>query len=978
MDVDDMFDFLEEEPTKPEIDFSDVDEYLSKRRKEIEEKYKDLLPTNDDKPVLEAHYQGCTHEVALPEGYEATEKTYNPEYPKDPAKTYPFTLDDFQKLSVSCIGQNESVLVSAHTSAGKTAVAEYAIASALKHNQRVIYTSPIKALSNQKYRDLMEQFHDVGLITGDITINEEASCLVMTTEILRNMLYRGNDVMREVAWVIFDEVHYMRDKERGVVWEESIILLPHNVHYVFLSATIPNAFEFARWIANIHQQVCHVVYTDYRPTPLAHFLYPLGGNGIHLVVDKQAKFREDGFNKALSVLGLDSIGVKTPGKRMNDRPDIFKMLSMVSKNNLTPVIFFSFNRKELEQFARTCEKLNLTTEEEKALISKIFNGAIQCLNEEDRKLNQIKDLLPLLLNGIGIHHSGLLPIMKEIVEILFQEGYIKCLFATETFSMGLNMPARTVVFTNVKKFDGKQTRYLRPGEYIQMSGRAGRRGKDDQGTVILMVDQKIEPTVLKNMIFGKADPLTSSFYLGYNMLLNLMKLEAADPEGLISKSFRQFQTNNRLPELQKKLVELEENEKKYIFADEMSIKPLYHLKINIDQYREKLHNQIYREEIIQPFFNDGRLVHIYDENTRFDFGWVPVLEDSRRKKGTIKVLVALKEGALQPTPCPIENGGKAIMTMFPVSFIEGMSTMRLSLPEGTKEKKNIEELNALLAKITKTIRNKFPTGNLPRLDPIKDFKIIDKDIVESINKLKELEERWDKITWTDEMKQELDLYIEREEIREEISVLKSTVVQSKDVILKDELRGMRRVLKRLGYVSEDDIIQTKGRVAAEISSGHEILLTELLFSGVFSNLTPRQATALLGCFVLDEKPKNQVEAPKDLIDPYNTLLETAKRIATVMADCRLSIVVDDYVEIFKPTLFGIIESWCDGVTFAELTKNSDLFEGSIIRALRRLEELLMQMSEASKYMGNPELAKKFDDGITLIKRDIIFAASLYI
>jgi ATP-dependent RNA helicase DOB1 len=195
------------------------------------------------------------------------------------------------------------VLVAAHTSAGKTAVAEYAIAMSLRDKQRVIYTSPIKALSNQKYRELNEVFGDVGLVTGDVTQNESASCLVMTTEILRSMLYRGSEVVREVAWVIFDEVHYMRDKERGVVWEETIILLSQKVKFVFLSATIPNAREFAEWIATIKRQPCHVIYTDYRPVPLQHYMFPAGGEGIFLVVDENGTFKEDNFSKALAALG---------------------------------------------------------------------------------------------------------------------------------------------------------------------------------------------------------------------------------------------------------------------------------------------------------------------------------------------------------------------------------------------------------------------------------------------------------------------------------------------------------------------------------------------------------------------------------------------------------------------------------------------------------------------------------------------------
>ncbi|KAJ3279667.1 ATP-dependent RNA helicase mtr4, partial [Blyttiomyces sp. JEL0837] len=254
-------------------------------------------PAGDGKVNLSIRHQ-VRHQVAIPPDYD-----YKPlsEHvpPAIPAKTYPFVLDPFQASAISIIERQESVLVSAHTSAGKTVVAEYAIAQSLRDHQRVIYTSPIKALSNQKFRELTQEFGDVGLMTGDITINPGASCLVMTTEILRSMLYRGSELMREIGWVIFDEIHYMRDKSRGVVWEETLILLPDKVHYVFLSATIPNALQFAEWICNIHRQPCHVVYTDYRPTPLQHYLFPQNAEGIHLVVDEKSTFREDNFQRAL-------------------------------------------------------------------------------------------------------------------------------------------------------------------------------------------------------------------------------------------------------------------------------------------------------------------------------------------------------------------------------------------------------------------------------------------------------------------------------------------------------------------------------------------------------------------------------------------------------------------------------------------------------------------------------------------------------
>jgi ATP-dependent RNA helicase DOB1 len=438
-------------------------------------------------------------------------------------------LDPFQAQAVSYITKNESVLVAAHTSAGKTVVAEYAIAQSLREGQRVIYTSPIKALSNQKYRDLQEEFSDVGLMTGDITINPTATCLVMTTEILRSMLYRGSEVMREVAWVIYDEVHYMRDKERGVVWEESIILLPHKVRFVFLSATIPNARQFVNWIAKIHHQPCHVVYTNYRPTPLQHYVFAAGGEGLHLVVDEKGKFREKNFQKAMAALqgGKDmeeaianSIGNSGNGKKKRKRSstggkggntDLHRIVKLVMERNLNPVIIFSFSKKDCEKYALELNREDYTDDVEKDLITQVYHNAIESLGEDDRKLPQVEALLPLLKKGIGIHHGGLLPILKEIVEILFSEGLIKALFATETFAIGINMPAKTVVFTNTRKWDGNDFRWVTSGEYIQMSGRAGRRGKDDRGIVIQMMDEKMEPSVCKGILYGKYT-MTDTFH----------------------------------------------------------------------------------------------------------------------------------------------------------------------------------------------------------------------------------------------------------------------------------------------------------------------------------------------------------------------------------------------------------------------------------------------------------------------------------
>merc|ERR1711939_1252810 len=553
------------------------------------------LQAKDDGALVIQH--NIRHQVALPPDYDYVPISQH-KPPAEPARTWKFTLDPFQQVSIYSIQRNESVLVSAHTSAGKTVVAEYAIAQSLKNNQRVIYTSPIKALSNQKYREFAAEFGDVGLMTGDVTINPTATCLVMTTEILRSMLYRGSEIMREVAWVIFDEIHYMRDKSRGVVWEETIILLPDKVRYVFLSATIPNAMQFAEWITKTHNQPCHVVYTDFRPTPLQHYFFPAGADGIHLVVDEKGVFREDNFQKAMSSIA-DKQGddpsnpmARRKGKKRklevnkggNKGPsDIYKIVRMIMTKNYNPVIVFSFSKRECEAYAIQMSTMSFNEDSEKAMVSKVFESALEMLSPEDKNLPQIQHLLPLLRRGIGIHHSGLLPILKETIEILFQEGLIKVLFATETFSIGLNMPAKTVVFTNVRKWDGKEFRNLSGGEYIQMSGRAGRRGLDDRGIVIMMCDEKLEPAVAKDIVRGEQDKLNSAFYLGYNMILNLLRVEGISPEFMLERCFFQFQNAASVTGLEKELAELEQKRADMVIDQESEIKEYYDLRQNINE-----------------------------------------------------------------------------------------------------------------------------------------------------------------------------------------------------------------------------------------------------------------------------------------------------------------------------------------------------------------------------------------------------------
>ncbi|KAF8958427.1 rRNA-processing arch domain-containing protein [Flammula alnicola] len=965
---------------------------------------------------LELKHQ-VRHQVAVPPGYNYVPISKHVP-PTKPDREYKFELDPFQKVSVYAIQRNESVLVSAHTSAGKTVVAEYAIAQCLNRKQRVIYTSPIKALSNQKYREMLAEFGDVGLMTGDVTINPSATCLVMTTEILRSMLYRGSEIMREVAWVIFDEIHYMRDKERGVVWEETIILLPHTVRYVFLSATIPNAMQFAEWICKSHEQPCHVVYTDFRPTPLQHYLFPAGGEGIYLVVNEKGEFREDNFSKAMGKL-QDSMGEdpadskggkgkKGKTKKGGDKKgpsDISKIIKMIMLKNYNPVIVFSFSKRECEGLALTLSKFEFNSTEEQDLISNIFNNAIENLAQDDRQLPQITNLLPLLRRGIGIHHGGLLPILKEVIEILFQEGLIKVLFATETFSIGLNMPAKTVVFTSTRKFDGREFRNISSGEYIQMSGRAGRRGLDDRGVVIMMCDEKLDPNAAKEMVKGEADRLDSAFHLGYNMILNLMKVEGISPEFMLERCFFQFQSSAGIPMLEDELKKEEEARSSTTIPDEALVSQYYDYRQQLDQMVADFREVITHPTYSLPFLQPGRLVKV--KHQKLDFGWGVVINYEKRvppknKAGPkpeelppheqyiVDVLLNCTPGGIPPkdrtnvtpTPAgiqPCAAGQKGVPLVVPVllSTIDGISHIRVFLPKDLRQ----DQARETVWKSVLEVHRRFPDG-VALLDPIENMGIKDDKFKELVKKIAAMEQKmFSSPLHTDPRLPELyTLFSKKKESQERIRNLKKRIQATHDVLQLEELKCRKRVLRRLAFTTSADIVDMKGRVACEISSGDELLLTELIFNGVFNPLSPEQCAALLSCFVFAEKSEQATKLKEELAAPLRVMQEIARRIAKVSKESKLPVDEDEYVSSFKVELMDAVVQWCRGASFSEICKLTDQFEGSLIRVFRRLSELLRQMAQAAKVIGNSELKEKFEKASEMLERpnSVIFCSSLYL
>ncbi|KZT01456.1 antiviral helicase [Laetiporus sulphureus 93-53] len=901
----------------------------------------------EDGTRIELRHQ-VRHQVAVPSTYPYVPISQHVP-PTKPARNFKFNLGPFQQVSVHAIQRNESVLVSAHMSAGKTVVAEYVIAQFLLNRQRVIYTSPIKALSNQKYRDSQVEFEDVGLMTGDITINPSASCLVVTTEILRSMLYRGSEIMREVAWVVFDEIHYMRDKERGVIWEETIILLPHTVRYAFLSATIPNAMQFAEWVCKLHDQPCHVVYTDFRPTPLQHYLFPSGGDEIHLVVNEKGEFREDNFNTAMGMIqqergddpanyesGTSRKANSRKGTEKKEPADIQKFLRTIMARHHDPVIVFAFSKRECEDLALTMSNVDFNDAGELESVAVVFANAIDVLSPDDRVLPQITNVLPLLRRGIGIHRGGLLPILKEVVELLFQDGLIKVLFATETFSIGLNMPAKTVIFTT---------------------------GLDDRGVVVLMCDKKLEPPAAKEMIKGQADCLNSAFRLGYNMILNLMKMEGITMEYMLERSFYQFQNCARIPILERELWQEEDRKRMITIPDESLVAEYSEYRQQLDQLAADFKTVITDPAYSLPFLQPGRLVKVKQQED--DFGWGVIISCQKRrnrpafnpdklpanKQYIVDVLLACDDklevskdrSALSAPnhvrPPPPGHCGVPLVVPVLLSTLYSISRLRVYLP---KDPKSLQARESLY-KSVQEIHRRFQDG-IPLLDPVSDMGITNEKFKVLVKKIHVLENKLSdsKLHGDSRLPGLYALYTNKMSARSASANSERTYKPQ-----ETSCRWSRRMAPlqwRLHYVS------------------------------------PEQCAALLSCFVFAEKSSQVTKLRGDLARPLRAMQEIARRIARVSIESKLAIVEDEYVQSFKVELMDPVMQWCRGASFAHICKLTDQFEGNIIRVFRRLQELTRQMRQAARVIGNVELEEKFEEALEMLERpnSVIFCSSLYL
>lgn len=982
------------------------------------------------------------------------------------AREWPFELDTFQKEAVYHLEGGDSVFVAAHTSAGKTVVAEYAIALAAKHMTKAIYTSPIKALSNQKFRDFRNEFDDVGILTGDVQIRPEASCLIMTTEILRSMLYRGADLIRDVEFVIFDEVHYVNDSERGVVWEEVIIMLPEHVTLIMLSATVPNTKEFASWVGRTKKKDIYVISTPKRPVPLEHFLW--ADKKMFKIVDANKHFLEKGWKDANDALsGRDKIaeaeqkakekeaaavaagrggrgnqrgqqgrggqqrgggnqrggpaqrGRGAPATRghgniartgrgggrtsaAQDKTLWVHLVQHLKKEELLPCCIFVFSKKRCEENADALSTLDFCTAAEKSATHMILEKSLARLKPDDRDLPQIRRIRELLSRGIAVHHGGLLPIVKECVEILFAKTLVKVLFATETFAMGLNLPTRTVVFSGYRKYDNKGFRDLVPGEYTQMAGRAGRRGLDKIGTVIIVAagaEEAPPAGPLRHMMLGEPTKLRSQFRLTYNMILNLLRVEALKIEEMIKRSFSENATQTLLPEHEKQIklseADLEKVKREPCEICDKDIEKCHQASVEFQSLTRDLHLSMLATPVGRRMFQPKRIVVFKGKNDVRTVGILLRDGASRGANSTVQVLEVMFKQARKRenadflpylprfrrmfAPLPQTEAEMDLrLAIIPLQDVEALTSSHLQVDANAILRKDKDEMAKARTDLLAACAS-WTSSTWTELDYSKYLKEMSiRGVLDERSKAATIAQERECIH-CNQLPRHFAMAHDQWVIKDKIDSIRSLMSDQNLQLLPDYQQRIA-VLNDLGFIDTNSRVELKGKVACEIHSADELVLTELILENVLADYEPEEIVALLSCFVFQERTDSAPNLTPALENGIETIVKISEKVNRFQTAHQVILSSDDSNDFVSRPRFGLVEvvyEWARGMPFSRIAELTDVLEGTIVRVITRLDETCREAKNAARIIGDPTLFTKMQTCQELIKRDICATASLY-
>jgi ATP-dependent RNA helicase HelY len=848
---------------------------------------------------------------------------------------YSFPIDRFQDEAFDALDRGDHVVVAVPTGSGKTVVAEYGIDVARKAGMRAFYTAPVKALSNQKFRDLVAMYgeDEVGLLTGDNSINGDAPIVVMTTEVLRNMIYGRSRLLHDLGLVVLDEVHFLQDSYRGPVWEEVIIHLPQHVRLVCLSATVSNVDELADWISTVRGPTASIVERR-RPVRL---------DNEYLVADKTNDrlrllpvFVDGHVNR--DAAQLDESGMRArrdPSRRggpnergRNDRgrsengsgrrvlaaPGRVETVELLESRRLLPAIFFIFSRKQCDAAAKACVDagLDLTTGAERAAIAAIVDARLGGLDDADLHVLGFAQFAAQLERGIAAHHAGMVPPMKEVVEACFVEGLVKVVFATETLAVGINMPARTVVIEKLTKFTGEHHERLTPGQYTQLTGRAGRRGIDDLGTAVVLWSPWVRFDEVAELAGSSSFHLRSAFRPTYNMAANLIRTYSSDEaHHLLNLSFAQYQADRDVVRLEARL-----DRRRAALAD---LRDQARSEFgDIDEYRRlRDHEQSVRSagrserrtsvgealEALRP----GAVIHVSKGTYR---GAAAVVATANRKSGLRLTLITKSAKGVFVTAEDFDDPPVPVGTV----------ALPANCAPNRKEYRNDVARRLRGVKLAPAASSKGPRRGPSAPSADRHPVASDPDLRAKVAAAGQ----------ADRIEREVD-DLERR-------------VSGKNLSLAKEFDRVLDVLTTYGYIDRPTWTLTEaGEMLARTFHESDLLVTEVIRSGVLDGIGPADVAALVSMLVYEHRSKEAPPAPWFSSDDIR---QRARRLAAISADLQAderAVGLGEH-RAPDPTFAAVAYAWVAGEGFAEVVGGEDLTGGDFVRTIKQLIDLLRQLA----------------------------------
>ncbi len=895
----------------------------------------------------------------------------DPESPLGPFQAlYPFGLDPFQTRACAALEAGRGVLVAAPTGAGKTVVGEFAVHLALAEGRKCFYTTPIKALSNQKYADLVARYgaDRVGLLTGDNSVNGEAPVVVMTTEVLRNMLYAGSGTLAGLGYVVMDEVHYLSDRFRGAVWEEVIIHLPESVVLVSLSATVSNAEEFGDWLRTLRGET-EVVVEEHRPVPL--WQHVMADRRLYdLFVDDEAtKVNPELVRLAREQTRYARTHEQRPGRggrrpRAVGTPSRVEVLERLDAEGLLPAITFIFSRVGCDAAVAQClhAGLRLLTAEEAHEVREFVEARCGDIPRDDLRVLGYDEWRTGLERGIAAHHAGMLPTFKEVVEQLFVRGLVKAVFATETLALGINMPARSVVLERLVKWNGESHADVTPGEYTQLTGRAGRRGIDVEGHAVVVWSPGLEPAALAGLASTRTYPLRSSFRPSYNMAVNLVHQFGRDrARELLQSSFAQFQADRAVVGLTRQVVRNEEALAGY--RDSMTC--------HLGDFREyaRLRRAISdREAVLARTGSANRRAQAAASLEALRPGDVIDVPAGRRG-GLAVVLDPGRQGGGDPRPTVLTSE-RQVRRLSVADFpgpVEAVHRLRIPKSFNARNPTSRRDLASTLrnARLEDRPGRDQRSTRRTRAVAADDRELADLRARMRAHPCHGCDEREDHARWAERWHR---LSRETDDLRRRVSERTHTIGRTFDRICN--------LLEELGYL-EDESVTASGKQLALIYNELDLLTAECLRHEVWSDLSPAELAACVSALVYESRQPEDAAPPTLPSGSSREALAEMVRIWAVLEGCERDHRIDSPREPDLGFAWATYR-WASGESLDTVLREADVPAGDFVRWTKQVVDLLGQITDASRRGGGAtaevgETARRASD---LLRRGVVAYTSV--